>query len=148
MSEEEFQVILDACKPTRVMMIGNYIPASPQENANRAWRALGDKMGFNSESVRPINGKEGRFFTAVPTETESQRADRVQHEAEEERLLAISHVEDEIASLTIKLAFAIQRRKDNGIQIQSRKNGRATEEEEQACIRTARTAGSTANRSI
>ena len=39
--------------------------ASPQKNANRAWCALGNELGFDGMSVQPSDrGK--RFFTAVP----------------------------------------------------------------------------------
>jgi len=68
MTEEDLQQILDACKPTPVIKIGNYTPASPQENANRAWRMLGEKMGFDYMTVQPIAGKGNQCFSAVPTE--------------------------------------------------------------------------------
>ena len=68
MTEEDLNELLDACKPTRVMMIGSYIPPSPQENANRAWRRLGEKMGFDYLTVKPIAGKGQRFFSATKTE--------------------------------------------------------------------------------
>lgn len=73
MTEDDLKELLDACKPTPVIMIGNYVPASPQENANRAWARLGEKMGFDSDTVRPIPGKGNRFFAAVPSETEIQK---------------------------------------------------------------------------
>ncbi len=65
MSESDLAETLDACKPTRVMMVGSYSPASPQENANNAWARLGTKMGFGGATVRPIQGKGQRFFTAI-----------------------------------------------------------------------------------
>jgi hypothetical protein len=68
MSEEDLQRILDASRPTPVMYLSGGIPMGPtqQENANRAWEALGDKMGFQYMSVRPVPGKGDRFFTAEP----------------------------------------------------------------------------------
>ncbi len=42
-------------------------PPSPQENANHAWAMLGKELGFDSMTVRPIQGKGQRFFTAVPS---------------------------------------------------------------------------------
>ena len=43
MTGEDLQKILDASKLVSCMMIGGYVPSSPQENANRAWQALGEK---------------------------------------------------------------------------------------------------------
>ena len=74
MTEEEYNELLEASKPTRCMMIGNYTPRSPQENANRAWQKLGKKRGFNYVTVRPIPGKGPRFFTAEAT-TETEDSD-------------------------------------------------------------------------
>ncbi len=70
MTEADMEALLDAGKSTPVMMIGGTTGSSPQENANRAWAALGDKMGFDSMTVRPTSGKGHRFFTAVPNETQ------------------------------------------------------------------------------
>lgn len=63
MTEEELNEILDACKPVRYMIVGNYVPSSPQENANRAWAELGRKRGFDYLSVKP-SPKGNRFFLA------------------------------------------------------------------------------------
>lgn len=64
MTQEQLSRILEACKPVPYILgIGGVKPASPQENANRAWAALGKEMGFDPMSVRP-NGKGDRFFTA------------------------------------------------------------------------------------
>jgi hypothetical protein len=41
-------------------------PRSQQENANEAWRRLGEKLGFDYMTVRP-NGKGDRFFSAEVT---------------------------------------------------------------------------------
>ena len=46
------------------MIIGNVLPASPQENANRAWENLGSKMGFKGMTVQPVKGKGVAYFTA------------------------------------------------------------------------------------
>jgi len=70
MTEENLATIIDACKPTPVMKIGNYIPPSPQENANSAWEALGKEMGFDYTTVKPIAGKSQVFFSAIPNEPE------------------------------------------------------------------------------
>ena len=64
MTEEDLKVILEACKPVPMIMLQCGTPRSPQENANAAWRALGEKMGFDHMTVKP-NGKGPRFFTAI-----------------------------------------------------------------------------------
>lgn len=67
MTEAQLEKLLDACKPTVCIMVGSYTPPSPQENANRAWAILGEEMGFQPMTVRPIAGKSDRHFTAVPS---------------------------------------------------------------------------------
>lgn len=64
MEQSDMDTLMDASKPTRVMKIGSYIIPSPQENANRAWKSLGDKMGFDHFTVRPM-GADQLKFTAV-----------------------------------------------------------------------------------
>jgi|GEM_PF-1252875 len=103
MTEKDLNELLEVCRPTPVMKIGSYIPASPQENANRAWRALGEKMGFDSMTVQPIPGKGDRFFSAVPTETESQREERLKREAADKRKQEIEVLRHEIAQAQEKL---------------------------------------------
>ena len=98
MTTEELNTILDACKPVRCMMIGGTTPSSPQENANRAWAALGKKRGFDSTTVQPIRGKGTTFFTAVPSETEEQRAEREVKEASTKRAQAMTELRQKIAS--------------------------------------------------
>lgn len=104
MSEDDLKTILDACKPVSAMMIGGFVPSSQQENANNAWAALGRKMGFDHMTVQPINGKGNRFFTAVPSETEQQREDRLAREKEEVRKREIARLTKEIADNQQRLA--------------------------------------------
>lgn len=63
MTEADLAALLDAMKPVPYIIAGGMRPASQQENANAAWKALGDRMGFDHMSVRP-NGKGDRFFSA------------------------------------------------------------------------------------
>lgn len=99
MTEADLQEILDACKPVVAMMIGGTLPSSPQENANNAWRKLGEKMGFDHMTVQPIAGKGNRFFSAVPTEPEDVRAARLESEAEEKRLAEIERLEAKVVQI-------------------------------------------------
>jgi len=63
MTEEQFQRILDASKPVPYLVFGGREPSSPQENANRAWEALADELGFEFMTVAS-SSKGKRFFTA------------------------------------------------------------------------------------
>ena len=69
MSDEDLAAVLDACKPTPAMWLGDGTPmcGTPQENANRAWERLGEKMGFASLTVQPAAGKGQKVFTVEPT---------------------------------------------------------------------------------
>lgn len=71
MTEADLEKILDACKPTPAMWGsgGATMFNTPEENANRAWAELGERMGFDYDTVKPT-GNGDRFFTAVPSETE------------------------------------------------------------------------------
>jgi len=66
MSQQDYKQILEACKPVPLIMLQHGMPPSQQENANRAWKSLGEKMGFDPMSVKPIPGKGHRWFMAVP----------------------------------------------------------------------------------
>lgn len=63
MTEIDLTELMDACKPVSLIAMNCGPVPSPQENANRAWQALGSKMGFDHMTVQP-NGKSDRFFTA------------------------------------------------------------------------------------
>ena len=66
MTEQNLAGILEACKPVPMIMLQCGMPSSPQENANRAWKQLGEKYGFDYMTVEP-SGKGQRFFSAVTT---------------------------------------------------------------------------------
>jgi len=63
LSEEDYKFLLNACKPVPYMVIGGVLPRSPQENANDAWEALGNKLGFDYMTVKPY-GSNPKEFTA------------------------------------------------------------------------------------
>lgn len=104
MGEADLAEILEACKPVPYLIVGGCAPSSPQENANRAWAALGKKMGFDSMTVEPIQGKGMRFFTAVPNETEDRRVEREKNEAENKRLSEIAHLESQRDAIDTQLS--------------------------------------------
>jgi hypothetical protein len=103
MTEADLEEILNACKSVPLIMVGGMGPSSPQENANRAWKKLGDKMGFDHMTVQPRQGFGNRFFTAVPNETAEAKAERESREAEEGKRANIKRIEGEIAVLQAKM---------------------------------------------
>lgn len=68
MTDEQLETLLDAGKPTMVIMIGNVPNRTPQENANSAWQSLAREMGFVWDTVESIPGKPQTHFTAAPRE--------------------------------------------------------------------------------
>ena len=96
MTEDELKELLESCKPTSCIMVGAYAPSSPQERANRAWQRLGEKYGFDYMTVRPIQGKWTRFFSAVPSETPLQREERLKREEAELKQRRIVDLKREI----------------------------------------------------
>lgn len=104
MTKEDMETLMEAMKSVPMIMLQCGNPPSQQENANRAWAELGRKMGFDGDTVRPINGKGDRFFSAVPSETESQREERLAKQAEEKRLADIATLTAEIEERQNKLA--------------------------------------------
>lgn len=103
MTEADLEKILDACKPVPMIMLHIETPSSPQENANRAWAELGQRMGFDAMTVESIPGKGNRFFTAVPTENETQRHEREAREAAERKRDRIKQLNDSIADMQLEL---------------------------------------------
>lgn len=65
MTQAQLDRILEACKPVALIAIHSGPIASPQENANRAWAALGEEMGFDHMTVTPSQSGD-RFFYAEP----------------------------------------------------------------------------------
>ncbi len=73
---------------------GNRIPQSALDDLSN--RQLDIERSVENMTVRPIDDKGQRFFSAVPTENEIQRHEWLKHEAEKKRLLEIKRLEDEI----------------------------------------------------
>jgi len=62
---EQLNTLLKAIKPTPVMVFGTYVSGlDRQERANEAWKLLGDELGFEHMTVRPVSGKSEEYFTA------------------------------------------------------------------------------------
>lgn len=62
-------------------------------------------MGFDAMSVEPT-GDGDRIFTAVPTETEPQRKERLEMERRENIVTSIAQMENNIAELQEKVMSA------------------------------------------
>lgn len=73
LTEEQLAKLLDACKPTPAMYLSGGRPmfGTPQENANAAWKRLGEEMSFDHMTVRPT-GQGDRFFSAEPSGEKEQ----------------------------------------------------------------------------
>jgi len=65
MTQNDLDTLLAAMKPVPMVMLQCGEPTSRQENANNAWKALGEKMGFRHMTVRP-DGKDPLCFIAEP----------------------------------------------------------------------------------
>jgi hypothetical protein len=65
MTQEQLDKLLERCKPVPYIIVGGMPPRSQQQNANDAWAALGNEMGFDPTTVHPC-GKGDLFFTAIP----------------------------------------------------------------------------------
>jgi hypothetical protein len=66
MTEKDYTTLLDSCKPVPLIALQCGMPSTPQERANEAWKQLGEKMGFDSTTVKP-SAKGHLYFTAEPT---------------------------------------------------------------------------------
>ncbi len=63
MTQEQFDKIIEACRPVPAIMLQCGTPRSQQASANDAWESLGKEMGFDYMTARP-SSKGDRFFTA------------------------------------------------------------------------------------
>lgn len=68
MTQADLDQLLEASRPVPYMVFGGMAPRSPQDNANAAWRELGNLLGFDAMTVEPIRGEDQRFFMAEPVQ--------------------------------------------------------------------------------
>lgn len=69
MTIEQYRDIIDASKSVMAIWVGGP-PRSPQENANTAWRCLGEELGFEFMTVLPVEGSKLEF-TAEESDAKS-----------------------------------------------------------------------------
>ena len=98
MTEEDLKSIMDAIKPAPMIMLQCGSPPSQQERANLAWETLGKKMEFDHMTVQP-SGTGDRFFTAIPSETEKHREDRIEKEVAADREAKLTEIQTKISAL-------------------------------------------------
>jgi len=65
LTDDQYERLLNASRPVPYMIISGMEPATPQQNANDAWRAFGVELGFDWETVQKV-GSDLRTFSAVP----------------------------------------------------------------------------------
>lgn len=65
LTTEQFDRLKEVCRPSSLIALQCGMPASPQENVNAAWIALGKELGFDGMSAQPSD-KGLRYFTAEP----------------------------------------------------------------------------------
>lgn len=63
MTEEDLEVLKKASTPVTAIALHCGQSVSPQESANRAWKRLGEKIGFDHMTVQPC-GADQLVFTA------------------------------------------------------------------------------------
>jgi hypothetical protein len=102
MTLEDLEKILDACKPVPMIMLQCGPGRNQQDRANDAWSQLGQRMGFDYMTVQPTD-KGDRFFTAVPSETEQHRNERLLREKEEAHRAKVAQIQGEIKTLQDRL---------------------------------------------
>lgn len=64
LTQEQYNRLIEACRPVPYLVFGGIAPRSPQENANAAWCSLGREMGFDGMTVTPVHGKPQTVFEA------------------------------------------------------------------------------------
>lgn len=96
MTQADLDRLLESMKASPCIMIGGYTGRSQQKRANMAWAELGEKMGFDPMTAQPISGKGNLFFSAIPTENEVQREERLARDAEDQLRKKVARLELEI----------------------------------------------------
>jgi hypothetical protein len=62
MTDDDLEMLLKASEPG----LGGIPAESPQARANRVWRELGERMGFDALTVEPSHGEDLKRFKAEP----------------------------------------------------------------------------------
>jgi hypothetical protein len=65
LTQEQFDGLIKQMQAVPMIALNCGAPRNQQENANTAWRRLGEEMGFDSMTVQPF-GSNPLDFTATP----------------------------------------------------------------------------------
>lgn len=67
MTDEQYQRLLDASNPKVIIYMTGEHPfsGSSQVNIRDEWKKLGAELGFDETTVKPVDGKSEKFFTAT-----------------------------------------------------------------------------------
>jgi len=63
MTEEQHAALMKACEP-QMYLVANGTEPDVQGAILRAWDRLGEELGFDGKTARPIPNKSDRHFTA------------------------------------------------------------------------------------
>jgi hypothetical protein len=66
LTDEELESILNASKPETYIIVGGHAPASPQENANAAWKSVAANHGFIWDSAEAAGTGDNHDLLAEP----------------------------------------------------------------------------------
>lgn len=66
MTKKQLSDLIRASQPRPVTYLKGGIPmfSEPRENAATAWEALSQQLGFDAQTVQPVDGKDETVFTA------------------------------------------------------------------------------------
>ena len=76
MTDEQLKELLSACEPVPAIALHCGPMPTQQERVNAAWRALGDELGFDYMTVKPLPGEPKTVFVAEPKEGRVQKEDQ------------------------------------------------------------------------
>lgn len=96
MMQEDLDTLLEACKPVPMIALQCGTPASPQSNANDAWKVLGEKMGFDHMTVVP-SSKGRRFFRAEEVDKPDCDEPSVYEDTDESKVSEVAAVLEDAA---------------------------------------------------
>lgn len=68
LSAAQMERLLEASKPSPMIMLQCGNPMSPQEKSNLVWISLGKEMGFQAMTVKPDGSGDAHAFTALTVE--------------------------------------------------------------------------------
>lgn len=66
LTQEDVAAIKEASKSVPYLVAGGTEPVSPYDRAMAVWRQIGERMGFDYNTVAPVRSKGERFIIAVP----------------------------------------------------------------------------------